>query len=416
MIENAVSVFTPAHSIKYLLDAYGSIREQSYNQWVIIPNHGITAYDIPADILKDPRTKVVQAPANLEGVGALKKFACSQCDGSLLVEFDYDDLLVNNAIQRIKQAFVDPNVVFAYSNCAEFNHPDKSIRTYGDGNGWKYRDFYYKGDLYKEAISPELTPYHASLILWAPNHFRAFRKTVYDAVGGHNPDLTICDDQDLMCRLYQAGNFAHIDECCYLYRVHGENSWLQMNSNIQTTMFDVQKKYIRPMAECWAKKNGYKMLDLGGRFSCPEGYESVDLKNADITCDLNERWPFEDSSVGIIRASDIIEHLPDQIHTMSELHRVLIPGGYAFIDVPSTDGRGAWQDPSHVSYWNQNSFWYYTRREQAQYIDNTSIRFKAITLETNFPNDWCKTNNIPYVRADLLCLKDGYRPMGYLEI
>ncbi len=28
--------------------------------------------------------------------------------------------------------------------------------------------------------------------------------------------------------------------------------------------------------------------------------------------------------------------------------------------VPSTDGRGAFQDPTHVSFWNINSFMYYS--------------------------------------------------------
>ena len=27
---------------------------------------------------------------------------------------------------------------------------------------------------------------------------------------------------------------------------------------------------------------------------------------------------------------------------------------------PSTDGRGAYQDPTHVAFYNENSFWYYT--------------------------------------------------------
>ena len=29
---------------------------------------------------------------------------------------------------------------------------------------------------------------------------------------------------------------------------------------------------------------------------------------------------------------------------------------------PSTDGRGAFQDPTHVSFYNENSFWYFTDR------------------------------------------------------
>jgi SAM-dependent methyltransferase len=182
-------------------------------------------------------------------------------------------------------------------------------------------------------------------------------------------------------------------------------------------MLEVQEQYIMPMAEAWAKRNKFDMLDLGGRFGSPEGYISVDLKDAEVNCDLNDKtWPFEDSSIGVIRAFDVIEHLKDPINTMRELHRILRPGGYLFIEVPSTDGRGAFQDPTHVSYFNINSFFYYTRSQQAKYIDNTDIRFKAITLKNHYPSDWEKNNSIPYVRAWLVCLKGDIRIMGHDEI
>lgn len=79
-----------------------------------------------------------------------------------------------------------------------------------------------------------------------------------------------------------------------------------------------------------------------------------------VQTDLRMTWPWDDSSVDHIRAHDIIEHLPDKIFTMRELHRVLKPGGTVEIVVPTTDGRGADQDPTHCSYWNRNSFFYYT--------------------------------------------------------
>lgn len=95
------------------------------------------------------------------------------------------------------------------------------------------------------------------------------------------------------------------------------------------------------------------------------GYICVDIVNADVIADLNDRWPFEDNSIEYIRAYDALEHLKDPIHTMNEAYRVLKEGGVFEIFVPSTDGRGAWQDPSHISYYNQNSFWYYCKEYPA---------------------------------------------------
>ena len=51
------------------------------------------------------------------------------------------------------------------------------------------------------------SPHNVSYIWYAPNHVRAFRRSVYEAVGGYDPARTILDDQDLMCRMYEAAPF-----------------------------------------------------------------------------------------------------------------------------------------------------------------------------------------------------------------
>lgn len=44
---------------------------------------------------------------------------------------------------------------------------------------------------------------------------------------------------------------------------------------------------------------------------------------------------------------------------MNECWRVLKMDGILDIVVPTTDGRGAFQDPDHKSFWNRNTFWYH---------------------------------------------------------
>lgn len=93
------------------------------------------------------------------------------------------------------------------------------------------------------------------------------------------------------------------------------------------------------------------------------GFVNVDIAPpADQIADLNLQWPWGDSTVDEILAYDIIEHLVDKNHTMNEAWRVLKPGARFDIIVPTTDGRGAWQDPGHVSFWNRNSFFYYEHK------------------------------------------------------
>jgi SAM-dependent methyltransferase len=102
-------------------------------------------------------------------------------------------------------------------------------------------------------------------------------------------------------------------------------------------------------------------LNLGCSDRLLDGFINIDITPGPgiQVADLRFDWPWPDRSVELVVAHDIIEHLPDKIHTMNELHRVLMPGGKAEIIVPTTDGPGAFQDPTHVSYWHERSFLYY---------------------------------------------------------
>lgn len=103
-------------------------------------------------------------------------------------------------------------------------------------------------------------------------------------------------------------------------------------------------------------------LNLGCCDATLPGYVNVDVvegPGVDLVADLSKPWPWLDGTIERVRAHDVIEHLPDKIHTMNELWRVLEPGGIAEVAVPTTDGTGAFQDPTHVSFWNRRSFLYY---------------------------------------------------------
>lgn len=95
----------------------------------------------------------------------------------------------------------------------------------------------------------------------------------------------------------------------------------------------------------------------------PIGFIGVDCypgKKVDIVHDLNHGFPFEDSVASYVRGYDAIEHLRDPLKTMNEIWRICQNDAIVELMVPSTDGRGAFQDPTHVSFWNENSFMYYS--------------------------------------------------------
>jgi len=125
-------------------------------------------------------------------------------------------------------------------------------------------------------------------------------------------------------------------------------------------------------------------LNLGSSDDVIPGFINVDkFPGPGIeVADLATPWPWSDNSVAHVRAWDIFEHLPDKILTMNELWRVLVPGGTAEIALPTTDGPGAFQDPTHVSFWNRRSFLYYENENiyRERFAAAYGIRAKFRTL------------------------------------
>jgi glycosyltransferase involved in cell wall biosynthesis len=403
-----LSVITPTHNPKYIYELWESIKEQTYQdwEWVIITNNGAKV-----DITDD-RVRVIECPYKSKSVGFLKKFGFLQAKGEILAEIDHDDLITPDCLEEVAKAFND-DIGFVFSDNAKLSD---NFKPYSKAYGWEYEMFNWKGKDYFRMKSFEPTAHSFAFIWYAPDHIRAWRASVYKELGGHDEELDVLDDHDLMIRTYLKTKVKHINKCLYLYRITGENTWLERNAKIQTGTVKLYNKYAYQLAERHAELTGTLKIDLGGAFGKPNGYTSLDLKNGDINCDLNGRWNLEDNSVGVLRAHDILEHLKDKQHAISEAHRVLIDGGFLMVSVPSTSGKGAFQDPTHISYWNDNCFWYWTRKEQAQYIYNDTIKFQEFRLEELYPNQYCKDNNIKYAVAYLSAIKSDKRRPHLIKI
>jgi SAM-dependent methyltransferase len=141
-------------------------------------------------------------------------------------------------------------------------------------------------------------------------------------------------------------------------------------------------------ALAWTKRRGLLALDLGAAHRKPPGYLGVDQyarDGVDIIATLPAPLDLPDDSVGLLRAVDFLEHVPAKVPLINELYRLMAPGGMLLTLTPSSDGRGAYQDPTHVAYYNENSF---------------------------FPTDWHSRNQISYVQANLIAVKDGAERCG----
>lgn len=413
------SVFTPTHDTTHLVETYQSLLAQTFTdwEWVVVLNSGAV---LPPE-MDDARVRPYTAPqwiASL-GVGALKRFACTQCKGEYFVELDHDDMLLPNALEKIAEVDDD----FIFSDSAHFR-ANGEYQLFGKEFGWEH----YEEGSHKVNKSFDINASSLREIFYAPDHVRAWRAETYHSVGGHDATLAVCDDFDLIVRTYLSGaTFCHIPECLYLYRIRadGNNTWLKRNNDIQTKQRELSNRYTHPLVHEWCRRGALPQLDLGGGVNCPAGFTPLDLKNGH---DLRQRWTFPDSSVGCIRAYDFLEHIPHcrdstcthhapfcSVGLMNEIYRVLVPGGWLLSATPSTDGRGAFQDPTHCSFWNPNSMWYFTRQQQRQFVPGITARFQGAHIRQDYPSDWHKEHNILYVYADLVALK-GQRQPGICEV
>lgn len=68
----------------------------------------------------------------------------------------------------------------------------------------------------------------------------------------------------------------------------------------------------------------------------------------------------EPETFDLILANDVLEHLPDLVTSMKNCLSLLKDGGEMHISVPYDLSLGAWQDPTHVRAFNENSWLYYT--------------------------------------------------------
>lgn len=405
------SVFTPSHDPRFLDECLESLLAQTVPdwEWLVLLNGG--ARWTPR--VADPRVRVASTEATL-GVGAAKQRACAPASGEYLVELDHDDVLLPTALAEVGAAFAaHPEASLVYSHCAQMLADGSRDETrYREGIGWEYRDVDLGDRVLQYPVSFPPTPHNVSYIWYAPNHVRAFRRAAYEEVGGYDVTRDVLDDQELMSRLYLWGEFVLVDRCLYLQRVHDGNTQRDavLNARIQTETVELYVRHFESNAVAWARRRGLLCLDLGGAHNKAPGYHGVDQHPApgvDIVATLPGRLDLPDGSVGVVRAVDFLEHVADKIALIDEVYRLLAPGGVLVSRTPSTDGRGAFQDPTHVAFYNENSFWYYTDENLRQYVEGLKVRFQVSRLVTWYPSAWHQAHDISYVDAFLIKLPDG---------
>ncbi len=203
-------------------------------------------------------------------------------------------------------------------------------------------------------------------------------------------------------------------------------------------------------------------LNLGCCDTKIPGFTGVDVcQPADFIANLEGPWPWGDSSVEEVIARDVFEHIGPcshvqpwccttcyagrsmdiekrfnfpvegkmfsvpirhwaaKAHVMNELHRILVPGGRATLQIPhATLGDGGHCDPTHKSFWTTSDFEYYSRgiaererfRGSAYY--GVKADFKVVNL-TKPGSLQCVPCKVPNTSGRVGCFGDHIPTLKY---
>lgn len=229
-----ISFITPIYNTKEkLIETYKSLTQQTYNnwEWVLINDStdGGKTLKIAEEISKnDPRVRVYDFREKSGGnIGEVKYRGFMLAKGYILTELDHDDLLVPWCAEDLyKASKKHPECGFFYGDTAEVNENWESM-TYGEGFALgygSYREEDYYGVKLKVANQQNINPKTIRHIVGVPNHVRAWRRSTYLRIGGHNRDLPIADDYELLVRTFLYSKFCRIPKLSYIQFIYNNES------------------------------------------------------------------------------------------------------------------------------------------------------------------------------------------------
>jgi SAM-dependent methyltransferase len=110
------------------------------------------------------------------------------------------------------------------------------------------------------------------------------------------------------------------------------------------------------------------------------GVDHLDLPGVDIVADLNRPFTqLPDDSVSEIYTRHTLEHVPQLLPLMAELHRITRADGRIEIIVPHFSNPFGYSDPTHVRFFGLYSFFYF-----ADEVDQPSRKVPAFYVPQRF--------------------------------
>lgn len=287
-----ISFFTSIYNISdKVYSLYDTVKKQSYTNWeLVIVNDSIDGGKTQKHLDKlmkwDTRVRAYEFGEKTKGIiGEAKYRAAMLCNGEVLAELDHDDLLIENCAEILMYASDKyPDAGFFYTDSLELYKDTQQSIMYDEGFACgygSYKKITWNDRVYNVQNTPNINPKTIRHIVGVPNHIRAWRKSFYHSIGGHNRNLSIADDYELIVRTFLNTKMVKIPIVTYIQYIHENNSHDRTRKDIQRRVRSIMYYYNDAIAnrfkelgfEDWAyNENQYDPLSVQSRFGDQENY------------------------------------------------------------------------------------------------------------------------------------------------
>ncbi len=201
---------TPEKFLRQLLD---SVLDQTSTHWQLCladasdeehlqVGRVVEEYACRAKKLEPQAARIAYKKIKNEGISANTNRAAALAEGEYLTLADHDDILAPHAVYTLQKAIERTGAQFLYSDEALFSHSIKNARV---GH-----------------FKPDYAPEYLNCCNYIC-HLAAFRRELFEKVGGERPECDGSQDHDLFLRLLEQveeEKILHIPQVLYYWRVH----------------------------------------------------------------------------------------------------------------------------------------------------------------------------------------------------
>lgn len=221
-----VSVVTSAESLATpIRRSLLSLLAQTYTnwEWVIHDDSPATQDDTWRNLswyaAQEPRIRLVRSHSPVRRRGEVKRRLCAMARGRVIVELGEGDELTEGCLQGVVDGFAAfPSAGLTYLDHAVVAADGAAV---GLPDGWafgfgSYREDTYRGTRFAVSNTPPVNAMTIRDLVGLPVCGRAWRREVYEQIGGYHPEIHVAEDFELLLRAFLHTDLLNVQRFGYI--------------------------------------------------------------------------------------------------------------------------------------------------------------------------------------------------------